>query len=107
MFNLNFNWLYNVISHNSNVISHNSNLEEYTIEEVQKHNNSESAWIIIHNYVYDITQWGYDHPGGSDKIFEKTGCDVSKAFDIYHRHTAKRTINKILDGLRIGKIKSD
>lgn len=29
----------------------------YRLEEVQKHNNSQSTWIIIHNRIYDVTKF--------------------------------------------------
>lgn len=29
----------------------------YRLEEVKKHNNVKSAWMIIHNKVYDITKF--------------------------------------------------
>lgn len=29
----------------------------YRLEEVQKHNNSQSTWIIVHNRIYDITKF--------------------------------------------------
>lgn len=35
----------------------------YRLEEVQKHNNSQSTWIIIHNRIYDVTKF-LDEVGG-------------------------------------------
>ena len=29
----------------------------YTLEEIQKHNHSKSAWLIIHYKVYDLTKF--------------------------------------------------
>lgn len=29
----------------------------YRLDEVQKHNNSQSTWIIIHNRIYDVTKF--------------------------------------------------
>lgn len=29
----------------------------YRLEEVQKHNNSQSTWIIIHHRIYDVTKF--------------------------------------------------
>ena len=37
---------------------------EYLREEVSKHNNSKSCWIIINDGVYDITELLSLHPGG-------------------------------------------
>ncbi len=32
-------------------------LAVYTWEEIEKHNNSESLWMVIHNKVYDVTKF--------------------------------------------------
>jgi len=37
--------------------------QRFTPEEVRKHNTQESAWIVIHNKVYDITNFLKHHPG--------------------------------------------
>ncbi|KAH0617855.1 hypothetical protein JD844_016505 [Phrynosoma platyrhinos] len=29
----------------------------YTLEEIQKHNHSQSTWIILHNRIYDLTKF--------------------------------------------------
>ncbi len=37
--------------------------DHVSIEEVQKHCNRESCWIIVHGNVYDVTEFLDDHPG--------------------------------------------
>jgi cytochrome b involved in lipid metabolism len=52
----------------------------YTMEEVSKHNNSEDAWIVIHDSIYNITTFQHEHPGGSI-IMENVGADSTKDFE--------------------------
>ena len=41
----------------------------YEWEEVNKHNSKIDSWIVINNYVYDVTKFKWIHPGGI-KILE-------------------------------------
>ena len=34
-------------------------------DEVAKHNNSESCYVIVHGKVYDVTEFLPEHPGAS------------------------------------------
>lgn len=45
----------------------------YTREEVGKHNAPEDAWIIIDNYVYDISKFAKIHPGGAQILLDYAG----------------------------------
>ena len=38
----------------------------YSMSEVEKHNNPEDAWMVIHNKVYNVSNW--KHPGGSSNF---------------------------------------
>ena len=53
----------------------------YTLEEVEKHNKKESAWIILNNKVYDITNFS-EHPGTLNLLIEKSGQDLTETFKI-------------------------
>merc|ERR1719253_1816182 len=33
------------------------------MSEVQKHTTKESAWVVLHDQIYDLTQFLDDHPG--------------------------------------------
>lgn len=35
-------------------------------QEVSKHNTREDCWVIIHDKVYDLTNFLPEHPGGSN-----------------------------------------
>ena len=43
------------------LVEHKENDEEelavYTWEEIVKHNNAESLWMVLHNKVYDVTKF--------------------------------------------------
>lgn len=32
-----------------------ASVKQYTTEEVKKHNDNQSTWIVIHNNIFDVT----------------------------------------------------
>eukprot|EP01100_Stratorugosa_tubuloviscum_P002616 TRINITY_DN1622_c0_g4_i2.p1 TRINITY_DN1622_c0_g4~~TRINITY_DN1622_c0_g4_i2.p1 ORF type:complete len:148 (-),score=70.84 TRINITY_DN1622_c0_g4_i2:65-508(-) len=53
----------------------------FTLEEIQKHNNTASTWLIIRDKVYDVTKFLEEHPGGSEIILDTAGKDATRQFD--------------------------
>jgi len=53
-------------------------------EEVAKHNNKESCWVILHDRVLDVTKFLGDHPGGELAILTFAGKDATEEFDMIH-----------------------
>ncbi|KAJ7209794.1 glyoxylate dehydrogenase [Mycena pura] len=51
---------------------------------VAQHANRESCWIIVHNKVYDITDFLDEHPGGSKIILRYAGKDATAAYEPIH-----------------------
>lgn len=45
----------------------------YSREEVAQHSTSDDAWIIIDNFVYDITKFARVHPGGTKIVLDYAG----------------------------------
>lgn len=45
----------------------------YSREEVAKHNTPQDAWIVIDNFVYDITKFAKLHPGGTQILLDYAG----------------------------------
>ncbi|KAF6165193.1 hypothetical protein GIB67_007178 [Kingdonia uniflora] len=71
-----------------------------SMSEVKKHNLAESAWIIVHDHVYDCTSFLKDHPGGTDSILINAGMDCTEEFDAIHSDKGK----KMLEEYRIGEL---
>nr|KYP40506.1 Inducible nitrate reductase [NADH] 2 [Cajanus cajan] len=78
----------------------NTTSKTYSISEVRKHNSPDSAWIIVHGYVYDCTRFLKDHPGGTDSILINAGTDCTEEFEAIHSDKAK----KMLEDYRIGEL---
>jgi L-lactate dehydrogenase (cytochrome) len=53
-------------------------------KEVASHNSQESCWIIIHEKVYDITGFLFEHPGGSKILLKYAGKDATEEYDPIH-----------------------
>lgn len=57
-------------------------LRLWTREEVRAMSSwDEKCFIVIDEFVYDVTEFLDDHPGGSDTILEFIGRDATSAFD--------------------------
>ncbi|XP_075272682.1 cytochrome b5 isoform X2 [Opisthocomus hoazin] len=66
----------------------------YRLEEVQKHNNSQSAWIILHHRIYDVTKFLDEHPGGEEVLREQAGGDATENFEDVGHSTDARTLSE-------------
>jgi len=75
----------------------------YTNEEVAQHNTESSMWIIVHDKVYDVTNFLNEHPGGKKVLIKVAGTDASKQFDNFHN---KSVLEKYSPQLYIGDIGS-
>merc|ERR1719482_1331255 len=65
-----------------------------TKEDVAKHNNKQSCWVILHDRVLDVTDFLKDHPGGELAILTFAGKDATEEFDMIH---PPDVIDKYLD----------
>lgn len=61
--------------------SEEENKNTIRFEEVKKHNNISSTWVVIENKVYDITKFLEEHPGGEEVLLEVAGKDATESFD--------------------------
>ncbi|XP_033607620.1 cytochrome b5 isoform X2 [Cryptotermes secundus] len=67
----------------------------YRREEVAKKNNSQGAWIVIHNSIYNVTEFLNEHPGGEEVLLEQAGNDGTEAFeDVGHSTDARELMKK-------------
>lgn len=70
-------------------------------DEVQKHNEMGSAWIIVKDRVYDCTPYLEDHPGGASSIMIVAGQEATEDFEAVHSSKAW----KMLEDYYIGPLK--
>lgn len=71
---------------------------DITMEEVMQHRTPKDCWVILQGYVYDWTQYVYNHPGGSSHFLGKNP-DITMAFNNFHRGMDVAFVEK----LKIGK----
>jgi len=71
------------------------------MEEVAKHNNKSSCWVILHGRVLDVTDFLKDHPGGELAILTFAGKDATEEFDMIH---PKDVIEKYAPNAIIGMV---
>ena len=80
----------------SNFEKHDLDNMKIDLNELQKHNTLDNAWIALHGKVYDITSWVDKHPGGSI-ISQGLGKDSTDLWESIHGHQrSKDTILKEL-----------
>ncbi|XP_067652794.1 cytochrome b5-like isoform X3 [Haliotis asinina] len=74
-------------------------LKTYRLSEVKEHKDSKSAWLVIHNQVYDVTKFLEEHPGGEEVLLEQAGDDASESFeDVGHSTDARELMKDYLIG---------
>lgn len=76
-------------------------MSTYTIEQVRKHNTTDSCWIIINDKIYDVTSFLGDHPGGKNILLSVGGQDCTDSFDMFHR---PKVLDKYGSNFYIGTI---
>ena len=69
------------------------------MSEVEEHINGDSCWIVLHNNVYDVTNFLEEHPGGGEAILEQAGKDATDPFeDVGHSADARDLLPEYLIG---------
>ncbi|XP_068147516.1 cytochrome b5 [Drosophila tropicalis] len=67
----------------------------YTRAEVAKHNTNKDTWLLIHNNIYDVTEFLNEHPGGEEVLIEQAGKDATENFeDVGHSNDAREMMRK-------------
>ncbi|KAI4722774.1 hypothetical protein E4T48_00882 [Aureobasidium sp. EXF-10727] len=74
--------------------SNNTQAVKLTGEEVAKHNNADSCWVIVHGRAYDVTEFLPEHPGGPKIILKYAGKDATEEYEPIH---PPDTLDKFLD----------
>ncbi|RIB04760.1 acyl-CoA dehydrogenase/oxidase [Gigaspora rosea] len=78
-------------------------IRSFTVDEVVQHNTENLIWIIVHNKVYDLTNFLNKHPGGKKVLLKVAGSDATKPFDNFH---SLDVLKKYSPQLLIGEIGS-
>ncbi|CAL7952123.1 unnamed protein product [Xylocopa violacea] len=76
-------------------------LVKYSLKEVAKHNGTdgETIWIVVHDMVYDVTNYMDKHPGGRELLEEYAGQDATRGFEeTGHSSDAKRILKSFIVG---------
>jgi len=91
-----------------------ADLKVFRLSEIEKHNiakgEKKSLWTVIHDKVYDITQFLDEHPGGEEILIENAGIDSSEAFeDVGHSSDAREMlaeyyIGELHEDDRVGEV---
>ena len=76
--------------------------KEFTMEEIRKHDKPNDIYLLIHNQVYDVTQFAKEHPGGSI-VYKFGGKDASDQFAAFHRPK----VSGYLKAFHIGSLKKE
>ena len=58
--------------------------KEFSIVEINLHDSITDCWTVIDGNVYDLSNYGEDHPGGISAIKESCGKDSTKRFLVAH-----------------------
>eukprot|EP00913_Durusdinium_trenchii_P026543 g24903.t1 len=53
-------------------------------EELEKHRAEGDLWVALHGHIYDMSEYVWEHPGGSSAIFDVGGLDGTETFEAVH-----------------------
>ncbi|QKF93574.1 cytochrome b5-like protein [Fadolivirus algeromassiliense] len=80
-------------------------LPEYTLDEIATHNTEKSLWLIVNDYIYDVTEFINHHPGGAKPFLNGAGKDVTTYFNNVKKHGKSETLPDFMKTLCVGKVK--
>jgi cytochrome b involved in lipid metabolism len=75
----------------------------YTAEDVASHADTSDCWYILYDVVYDMTDYIYEHPGGSRVVFQECGTDATVVYSNERKHDEQLLAEEI-PHLVIGKL---
>lgn len=80
-------------------------LKLYDIEAINQHNvwedDAKDIWVVYENFVYDVTKFVEEHPGGEDLILDFAGTDMTVEFD---KNGHSEGARNILNEYKIGQL---
>ena len=77
----------------------------YTWNQVQKHTTTDSLWVIIHDKVYDVTEFQKSHPGSAKPFLYYAGKDATAGFEKITKHAINEDIGQYMANMCIGTIR--
>jgi sulfite oxidase len=81
-------------------------LPVYTSKDVARHNSTEDGskriWMSYGGYVYDVTDFIPNHPGGTEKILLAAGSHIEPYWDTYRQHFSSLLPLQYLEAMKIG-----
>lgn len=89
--------------------THNSKqqLEQFTEAQVSKHNKEGDAWVIVNSFVYNVTDFIDEHPGGAQLVVANLGKDITSLMSNAKVHRHSPSAFSMLDGYKIGVLKAE
>ncbi|MCJ1230697.1 hypothetical protein MMC12_007371 [Toensbergia leucococca] len=79
-----------------------SETQELTYAEVAEHSSKKSLYLVVHDKIYNVTEFIDEHPGGEEVLLDVGGQDATEAFeDVGHSDEAR----EILQGLLVAPLK--
>merc|ERR1712096_281749 len=96
------------IEEQENKMATDTEVKIFRLVDVALHNKSKgedkSIWTVIHDKVYDITQFLDEHPGGEEILIENAGTDSTESFeDLGHSSDAR----EMLEAYYVGELHED
>ena len=52
-------------------------MQEFSWDDIKKHNKKDDMWIVIDGSIYDISNWAKKHPGGRKIVSSYAGQDAT------------------------------
>ncbi|GFT66767.1 cytochrome b5 [Nephila pilipes] len=80
------------------------NIKIYTLKEIAEHSNSDSAWVLINEGVYDVTKFLDEHPGGPETLLDWAGKEATEAFEDVGHSIDARTL---MEDYKIGELSEE
>lgn len=79
-------------------------LPVYTSKDVANHNGKDGSriWMSYGGYVYDVTDFIPNHPGGTEKILLAAGSYIEPYWDTYRQHFSSLLPLQYLEKMKIG-----
>lgn len=76
-----------------------------SMEEVEEHNQPDDCWVVLHDQVFDLTEYAPTHPGNSEIITNSAGTDASEFYGMFHTEALLVLVDTALLGVLEGSDK--